>query len=115
MAYTVRHQKKDGSVTVIRHDRESVLEKFPCNPMSGSTAAQARNNIEHTLKETRRNLRDPKGFNKGKTARLVAQIPMEVIAHVRRNEGREAANDTRYCLRAAEKLGIDCRVSKGKF
>jgi len=125
MAYTVRHQRKDGTVKVtrnvngvpyvIRDDQESVLDKFPCNPMSGRTAGEARDNIEHTLKETRRNLKNRKGFNDTKTARLVAQIPAEVAAHVYRNEGAEAAKDMRYLIKAARKMGIDCRVSRGRF
>lgn len=125
MAYTVRHQRKDGSVNVTRHtngaahvirdDQESVLDKYPCNPASGATAKEARDNIEDTLKETRKNLRNRKGFNDTKTARLVAQIPAEVFNHVMRNEGAEAAQDNRYLIKAAGKLGIDCRVSRGRY
>jgi len=125
MAYTVRHQRKDGSVQVsrnvngvphvIRDDQESVLEKYPCNPVSGNTAAEARQNIKDTLNDTRKNLRNRKGFNDTKTSRIVAQIPAEVYNHVVRNEGIEAARDNRYLIKAAEKLGIDCRVSRGRF
>lgn len=125
MAYTVRHQRKDGTVQVTRHvkgvpyvirdDQESVLEKFPCNPMSGDSAAEAKENIANHLKNTRRNLKNRKGFNDTKTSRLVASIPAEVYSHVIRNEGREAAKDTRYLIKAAAKMGIDCRVSRGSF
>lgn len=126
MAYTVKHQRKDGSVQVtrnfngvpyiVRDDRESALDKFPCNPMSGRTAEEARRNIQESLAETRRNLKDRKGFNDSKTARLVGQIPAEVFSHVMRNEGAEAARDTRYLMKVARnKFGIDCRVSRGRF
>ena len=122
MAYTVRHQKADGSVEVtrnvngvpyvIRNDRESVLDKFPCNPMSGRTAAEARRNIAEDLKRTRKELKGRKGYiDPEKRMKLKAKIPAEVQAHVFRNEGAEAAQDIGYLMRAAQKMGIDCRVS----
>jgi hypothetical protein len=117
MAYTVRHQKRDGSVEIFTREfrGDGHIDKYPCNPISGRTAAEARKNIAETLKHTRRNLRNKKGFSKDGNSRLVAQIPEEVITHVRRQDGPDAARDTRYCLRVAEHLGIDCRVSRGRF
>lgn len=114
MAYTMRHQRADGSVSVTKTDL-AALEKFPCNPMSGRTAEEARQNIAETLRHTRRNLLDPKGYDAKRTSRLVAQIPAEVVAHVHRHEGAEAARDAKYLIRCADKLGIDCRVSRGRF
>lgn len=114
MAYVVRHQRRDGSVTVARHELTH-LEKWPCNPMSGRTAAEARENIAATLKHTRKNLRDKMGYDRKRTSRLVAQIPAEVVAHVFRHDGVEASRDVKYLMRAADQLGIDCRVSRGRF
>jgi hypothetical protein len=64
---------------------------------------------------TRKELRNSRGWSKGKKMRLVARIPREVFNHALLNHGRDAANDVRFLIRHADHLGIDCRVSKGRF
>lgn len=117
MSYTIHHTKKDGSVEYVRKCTGGIsnIEKRPTNPVSGRNAKEADRNIRQTLEHTRKNLRDPKGFSEDRNSRLVAQVPREVLNHVIRNEGRDAANDPKYLIRASEKLGYDSRVSRGRF
>ena len=117
MAYTIHHTKKDGSVEHVRKCSGGIsnLEKRPTNPVSGRTAAEADRNIRQSLEFTRKNLRNRKGFSKDGNSRLVGQLSREVLNHIIRNEGAEAANDIRYCMKVSEQMGYDPRVSRGRF
>jgi len=109
MAYTIITRHADGGVSREYH-------KFPaCEPHGGGSASRRRRQIFSDLCRARASLRDPKGFSRGKTTRLVACIPPEVYNHVMRNEGREAAGDLRYLIRKSREFGIDPVVSKGRF
>ena len=103
MAYIVNHQHRDGRV-----ERRA-------ETIDGSSGAERELAIKEGLANTRKLLRDKKGWSKDKKMRLVARIPREVMSHALLNHGRDAANDVRFLLRHADKLGIDCRVSKGRF
>jgi hypothetical protein len=103
MAYIVSHQHRDGRV-------ERTVETI-----DGSSPSKREVAMKEGLAETRKSLRDKKGWAKGKKMRLVARIPAEVVSHALLNHGREAANDIRFLIRHADHLGIDCRVSKGRF
>lgn len=98
------HRKRDGSV-----------EKAVQNLDPSVSPAQRERDLAESISLTRRALRNKHGWNRGKTMRLVAQIPAEVVAHCLKNHGQEAIKDTKYLLRHADSLGIDCRVSKGRF
>ena len=98
------HRKRDGSV-------ERTVRSL--NP-SVSTD-QRENDIAEGLALTKKGLRDKYGWSRNKRMRLVARIPGEVVAHCLKNHGEAAAKDTKFLLRHAESLGIDCRVSKGRF
>lgn len=103
MSYVVVHHRRDGSV------ERSV------QTIDGSSPSKRELAMKDGLAETRKHLRDKKGWTKDKQMRLVARIPREVVNHALLNHGRDAANDVRFLIRHADKLGIDCRVSKGRF
>lgn len=112
MSYSIVTRHSDG--TTSREHRD--YTKYPaCPPVTDQKAADRRADIFSGLKETKSQLRDAKGFSKGKKGRLVARIPVEVYNHVFRNEGREAAHDIKYLIRKSQELGIDPVVCKGRF
>ncbi len=98
--YIVTHQKRDGTI------ERKVENKNP-----HVSPDQRERDMAEGLKMSRDMWKSTKGYNKHKTMKLVARIPVEVINHVRLNEGREAAADTRHVLRRARELGIDCRMN----
>ena len=109
MAYTIITKHRDGT-------QSTEYKSFPVCPPSGNVSARTRKRqIEEHLKTVTQQARDCKGWNKRRTSRMVASIPPEVFAHVRRNEGREAATDIRYLIRKAQDLGLPVKVSKGRF
>jgi hypothetical protein len=109
MSYTIIVKGRDGSVS-----RESV--RFPvCPPVNGKPAVERRKEIFADLAAYRKGLRSKKGWTKDKHMRFVASVPPEVYNHVYRNEGHEAANDPKYLIRRSRELGIDPRVSQGRF
>lgn len=114
MAFVVFHTKKDGSREVSYYNKESNFEKKPVNPV-GKSSAERIEDIHRDAAEFRKNLRDKKGWSKGKRLRHVARIPVEVQHYVLRNDGREASMDTKYLIRTAEKLGLNVRTGGGRM
>jgi hypothetical protein len=109
MSFTIITRHNDGSVSREYH-------KFPlCPPTTGQSARDRRQSLHEALALTRKHLRDPRGYDRKKRARLVARVPAEVYAHVARNEGAEAAGDMKYLIRKSRELGFDPVVSKGRF
>jgi len=98
--YILTHQRRDG--TILR----TVENKNP-----SISPDQRERDMADGIKMSREAWRVTRGYNKGKTMKLVARIPVEVLNHVRLNEGQEAAADTRHVLRRAQELGIDCRMN----
>jgi hypothetical protein len=103
MAYVLTHTHRDGRV------------ERAVRTIDGTTPAKRLSNMAEGLAASRRELRNSKGWSKDKKMRLVARIPREVVDHCLKNQGPAATADTKYLLRHAAKLGIDCRVSKGRF
>lgn len=97
--YVITHRKRDGSV-----------ERRVENKNPSVSPDQRERDMVDGIKMSRELWRSTKGYNKRKTMKLVARIPVEVLNHVRLNEGQEAAADTRHVLRRARELGIDCRM-----
>ena len=103
-------------LTIITHrKRDGTVERTVQNLNPYVTPTQRERDIAEGLALSRKGLRDKKGWSKGKKTRLVARIPAEVVAHALKNHGREAAMDTKFLIRHAESLGIDCRVARGRF
>ena len=109
MAYTIIVKGGDGRIS-----RERV--RFPiCPPVNGKPAVERRKEIFADLTAYRKGIRDKRGWTKDKKMRLVASVPPEVYNHVYRNDGPEAVQDGKYMIRRSIELGIDPRVSKGRF
>jgi hypothetical protein len=109
MSYTVIVKGGDGTIS-----RERV--RFPtCPPVNGKPAVERREEIFADLAAYRQALRHTNGWSKDRKTRFVASIPPEVYNHVMRNEGPEAVKDAKYMIRRSQQLGIDPRVSKGRF
>lgn len=109
MSYTIIVKGGDGTVS-----RERV--RFPlCPPVGNKPAVERRKEIFESLSAYRAAMKRTNGWSKDRQSRLVASVPPEVYNHVFRNEGREAANDAKYLIRRSIALGVDPRVSKGKF
>ena len=104
MSYILTHHKRDGTVE----------RKVQSLDQSVSPERRERD-MKEGIAMIRQAAKGTRGWNKKKTMRLVARIPAEIIDHVRLNEGREAAADTRHVLRRAAELGIDCRVTRGRI
>jgi hypothetical protein len=115
MAFVVFHTKKDGSREVSYYSKDSESEKKPVNAVCGRRAAQRIEDIHRDAANFRKNLRDKKGWSKGKVVRHVARIPVEVQHYVLRNDGQEASMDTKHLIRTAEKLGLDVRTGGGRM
>lgn len=97
MAYTIRVQKRDGSIEMAR---KSVL-------VHGDPAA-AENVCHETLQERRKRIRN-KGWSPKKDAKLVAQIPQVVWELVVKRDGPEASHDLKHVIREAERQGFNVR------
>lgn len=96
MSYTVRHQRRDGTV-----ERKRVT-------VQGGAKAETFVRKHHADKM--KELHDKSGWNKDRSHRLKASIPQVVWEEVALNDGPEAARDNDYLIRRAEELGFTVKT-----
>jgi hypothetical protein len=100
MAYTITHQRRDGSVERkrVRIDR-----------VTGEHAEQI---LVQAHRDKMKNLHDKYGWSKDRKHRLRCSIPAAVYEEVFINDGPEAARDPAHLEKRCLELGIDPRTRR---
>lgn len=102
MSYIITHQRRDGSV-----ERKRVRLEDP--NMSPECAERI---IAEECRRKKKSLRDKRGWNRERSARLICSIPNAVVEEVFINDGPEASRDMNHLIRRAEELGFDVRTRR---
>jgi hypothetical protein len=102
MSYIVTHQRRDGSV-----ERKRVRLEDP-----SMTPERAEAIIAAECRRKKKSLRDKRGWNRDRTAKLICSIPNAVVEEVFINDGPEASRDMNHLIKRSKELGFDVEMRR---
>jgi len=102
MSYIITHQRRDGSV-----ERKRVRLEDP-----SMTPERAERIIAEECRRKKKSLRDKRGWNRDRSAKLICSIPNAVVEEVFINDGPEASRDMNWLIKRSKELGFDVEMRR---
>lgn len=104
---------KIKTLTFPRRGRSDPNPKSFAPTVGGKSVSDRERQIAKVIHNRKKNLVNKNGMSKDGNWRLRASVPVEVVEHIRRKDGQEAADDHDFVIKETKRLGVDCEV-KGK-
>jgi len=98
----------------VKGGRTDESKRKPVRTTDGRTPQGRLESFNRAMAERRKHLRK-KGYDKGKHTRHVGTIPQEALADVIRNDGPEAAQDTKHVMKRAQEMGFNTKTGGGRY